>query len=364
MTGFVEIRETEDGSGARVSGEAVPLEARIAESTAALAKMAADLRTKCEENTAAAAAHVASGASGAVPGAAPQSASAEAKRAAFQAKCEAAAAENPVAPPTHAGLMARLDALAADEAAAAKRAEKSRSSVDGGAWGKGFFKGPAGGGAPNSTDNYDALRARMDARKDRAAAVEAARKTLDVVAPGSAAPVPASPPAGDGAASAPVPPRPPAVSWKKGFLGGGTKKNVTTAAAAARSERSKKAPTIAARSSAFGTCVGPVREKASPPSVDPSQWTPADTDLKTLLATTIPMPFPGPRFANGAPVHGAPPSATDARPPRAPTAFNRRHPGDEAGDDEEVPMSHFARAREAMRDTGQDPALTYPSYRA
>ena len=146
-----EIREEEDSRGQRVAGMVQPLRPALAESTAALAEMTARLGGAAGAGAAgAAAARVAEFVEAAVGDVAPPAA---------------------VAPPTppaasHAEVMARLDALAAQEEAAGARARRARATVGGAGWRGGFLgakgKGRPGPAAPNpALDSTPAAAALM-----------------------------------------------------------------------------------------------------------------------------------------------------------------------------------------------------------
>lgn len=177
-----EIREEEDGGGQRVSGAARSLGPALAESTAALAEMTRRLGAGD-----AVAARVAEFVDTAVGDVAPP-----------------AAAPPPLPPSSHAEVMARLDALAAQEEAAGARAQRARATGGGAGWRGGFLdkKTRPGPAAPDPKLDSTPAAAALMRRGPRARG-------------GPSAAPPAAPP---GPVAAPQPAQEAQAAWKHGFL--------------------------------------------------------------------------------------------------------------------------------------------------
>ena len=334
MGDFVEIREVEDASGRRVSGEVQGMAAAAAESVAALAALTEKVKKQCEARMAEDADHVRRKKPGPPPNAAPRGTPEQEDRAAAERAAFAAAAADASAQAPEKGLgdfdalMRRLDDLEAQEAAGAGKKARARSTVTGDQWGSGFFQSKprrAAADAP-STENAEKLRRRMRAEAAAREAGAPAARPAAAAAPAAAAPA---------AAAKPAAPAKPAVSWKKGFFDRAPKKQAASARRGAAPAVGAPRPATAAKP--FAGCVGGVVER---PDVKerPSTYAPLADELERD------RPFPGPRFSSGRPVF--PNQFGDAR--RAPKAPAPGGPDDQ-------PKSLFASTRQAMRDCGEDP---------
>ena len=267
---FCEIREEEDSRGQRVAGMVQPLRPALAESTAALAEMTARL----------------GGGAGAAGAGAAAARVAEFVEAAVGDVAPPAAVAPPTPPPaSHAEVMARLDALAAQEEAAGARARRARATVGGAGWRGGFLgakgKGRPGPAAPNPALDSTPAAAALMRRGPRARGGLGAAAAPAAAAPAAAAAPPPAPESRD--------------AWRRGFLD-------RQDAPAARVVASASKPTI-------GAAARPANASAAAPPANANPCVRRVVERPAAATRSRPPVF-----------DGRPPGAPLPRRPRAPAA--------------------------------------------